>query len=164
MESSSLQVQSGRQHQEVLPSAVLGTVTCVGYYRDTMPQLIITVKKQEARAIPFREGERVPVPFIIKGDRFVAGIRTTIRSATVMICPDLSSGEEATVRLVDLLAAQGWNSKKSRLVLTVVGGAIVCEETIAVVSSDSCARRSSPRQRSTPAALRKEQELTKSSC
>jgi len=71
---------------KALASAVLiGTVTRIGYYRDSLPKLVITVKKNDSTVIPFRTGERVPMPFIINGECFAAGVRTTNRSATVMI-------------------------------------------------------------------------------
>ena len=114
------------QHQTVLPAVLVGTVTRVGYYRDTLPQLIITVRKEEAMAIPFRNRERVPVPFVINGKRFAAGIRTTNRSATVMICPDLNDAERNPARLTDLLYDLGWNEKKSRVELTIEDGVINC--------------------------------------
>jgi hypothetical protein len=114
------------QHQMVLPVVLLGTVTRVGYYRDTLPQLIITVRKEEAMAMPFRDGVRVPVPFVINGKRFTAGIRTTNRSATVMICSDLNDAEHNPVRLADLLYGLGWNEKNSRVELTVEDGVISC--------------------------------------
>jgi hypothetical protein len=115
-----------RQHSKVLPAVLLGTVTRVGYYRDTLPQLIITLKKDEALAIPFREGERVPVPFVINGNRFMAGVRTTSRSATVMICSDLNDAELNPARLSDLLFDHGWNENKSRIELKIEGGVINC--------------------------------------
>jgi hypothetical protein len=114
------------QHQMVLPAVLPGTVTRVGYYRDTLPLLIITVRKEEATAIPFRDGERVPVPFVINGKRFTAGIRTTNRSATVMICSDLNDAEHNPVRLADLLYDLGWNEKNSRFELTIEHGVINC--------------------------------------
>jgi len=115
-----------RQHHQVLPVVLMGTVTRIGYYRDTLPKLVITVKKNDSHAIPFRNGERVAVPFVINGECFTAGIRTTDRSATVMISPDLNDAECFPVRLTDLLYGLGWDEKKSRLELRIEDGAISC--------------------------------------
>jgi len=114
------------QHRKVSPATLLGTVTRIGYYRDTLPKLIITVKKNDSLAIPFRDGERIPFPFVINGKCFTAGIRTTNRSATVMISPDLNDAEQNPVRLADLLYDCGWDEKISRVELTVEDGAINC--------------------------------------
>ena len=112
--------------QQMLPAVLAGTVTRVGYYRDTLPQLIIVVRKEEAMAIPFRDGERVSVPFVINGKRFTAGIRTTNRSATVMICSDLNDAEHNPVRLADLLYDLGWNENNTRVELTIEDGVVNC--------------------------------------
>jgi len=115
-----------RQYQKVLPAVLLGTVTRIGYYRDTLPKLVITVRKDDSLAIPFREGERLPIPFVINGKCFIAGIRTTNRSATVMISPDLNDAEHNPVRLTDLLYSCGWDEKSSRVELTIEDGVINC--------------------------------------
>jgi len=115
-----------RQHHQVLPAALLGTVTRVGYYWDTLPKFIITMRKEEFKGIQLREGERLPVPFIINGRRYIAGVRTTNRSATVMICPDLNDAEQNIFRLSDLLYHHGGDMKKCRLKLIIEGGVISC--------------------------------------
>jgi len=114
------------QPRKVLQATLLGTVTRIGYYRDTLPKLVITVKKKDSMGIPFRDGERIPFPFVINGKCFTAGIRTTNRSATVMISPDLNDAEQNSVRLTDLLFYFGWDEKISRVELTVEDGAINC--------------------------------------
>jgi len=115
-----------RQHRKVLPATLLGTVTRIGYYRDTLPKLIITVKKEELVDIPLREGERLPVPFIIDGRHFTAGVRTTRLSRTVMICPDLNDSDQNVFRLADLLYCHGGNMKNSRIELVIEDGVINC--------------------------------------
>jgi len=115
-----------RQYQKVLPAVLLGTVTRIGYYRDTLPKLVITVRKDDSLAIPFREGERLPILFVINGKCFIAGIRTTNRSATVMISPDLNDAEHNPVRLTDLLYNCGWDEKSTRVELTIEDGVINC--------------------------------------
>lgn len=106
-------------------SAILiGTVTRIGYYCDSLPKLVITIKKNDATAIPFRDGERVPMPFSINGECFTAGIRSTNRSATVMISPDLNDSESNPVRLTDLLYELGWSEKSSRIELRIENGVI----------------------------------------
>ena len=108
----------------VLPAVVPGTVTRIGYYGDSLPKLVITVKKSHWAALPFRDGERVPMPFIINGERFSAGIRSTQRSATVMISPDLNDADCNPVRLADLLFNLGWGGKQTRIELRIQDGAI----------------------------------------
>jgi hypothetical protein len=110
--------------QQKLPSTFIGTVTRIGFYQDTLPKLVITVKKHGLLALPFRNGERVPVTFAINGKCFTAGIRTTDRSATVMISPDLSDAEENPVRLSDVLYNNGWDDKESRVELKIEDGVI----------------------------------------
>lgn len=110
----------------VPPTILLGTVIRIGYYRDTLPKLVIIVKKTDASVIPFRDGERVAIPFRINGECFTAGVRTTHRSATVMISPDLNDAECNPVRLTDLLYGLGWDGKKSRIELRVEAGLIAC--------------------------------------
>jgi len=108
----------------VLPAVMPGTVTRIGYYRDSLPKLVITVKKSDSTALPFRDGERVSMPFIINGECYTAGIRSTNRSATVMISPDLNDADCNPVRLTDLLYYLGWNGKNSRIELRLEAGAI----------------------------------------
>ena len=108
----------------MLPAVMPGTVTRIGYYRDSLPKLVITVKKSDSTALPFRDGERVPMPFIINGECYTAGIRSTNRSATVMISPDLNDADCNPVRLTDLLYNLGWGGKQSRIELSVQDGVI----------------------------------------
>lgn len=113
-----------RQQKEILPETFTGTITRIGYYGDSLPKLVITVKKSDTLPIPFQDGERVPIPFVINGECFTAGIRTTNRSATVMISPDLNDSDSNLVRLTDLLCNLGWNGRESRIELRLEDGAI----------------------------------------
>jgi hypothetical protein len=123
--STAINIQHNGCEQQTLPSSVmLGTVTRVGYYGDTLPKLVITVKKNDSLPIPFQDGERVPFPFIVNGKCFTAGIRTTNRSATVMISPDLNDTDSNPVRLTDLLYDLGWVDKKSRIQLRIEDGVL----------------------------------------
>ena len=108
----------------LLPVVVPGTITRIGYYHDGLPKLIIAMKKSHWATLPFRDGERVPMPFIINGASFTAGIRSTQRSATVMISPDLNDADSNPVRLTDLLYAHGWDRKQTRIELRVQDGTI----------------------------------------
>jgi len=103
---------------------VTGTITRIGYYGDSLPKLVITVKKSDTLPIPFQDGERVPIPFIINGEWFTAGIRSTKRSATVMISPDLNDSDSNLVRLTDLLCGIGWNGRCYRVELRLEDGTI----------------------------------------
>lgn len=110
---------------EAPPAAQLvGTVTRIGYYGDTLPKLIITVKKTDVTGMLFVDGERLSLPFIIRDKTYVAGVRTTQRSATVMVCPDLLDTAGTSARLTDVLFSQGVT--QSRLALRVTDDAIYC--------------------------------------
>lgn len=117
-----------RRHQPVPPNTMtlLGKVAKVGFYRDTLPLLIINIKKEDAGPLPYREGERVSIPFVINGRPYIAGLRATIRSATVMICSDLLDAELNSVRLVDLLFSLGWTHTETSLELIFRNGAVCC--------------------------------------
>jgi len=119
-----LTIQNGWEKESVLQDVITGTITRIGYYGDSLPKLVITVKKSESLPIPFQDGERIPIPFIINGECFTAGIRTTNRSATVMISPDLNDSDCNPVRLTDLLYNCGWNGKQSRIELKLEAGVI----------------------------------------
>lgn len=108
------------------PVILLATVTKIGYYWDSLPKLVLTVKKSDSSVIPFREGKRVAIPFRINGKCYTAGVRTTNRSATVMISPDLNDAESNLVRLTDLLYDLGWSDKSSRIELRLENGVISC--------------------------------------
>jgi hypothetical protein len=112
----------GLQHEKVLQASITGTVTRIGYYSDTMPKLMIVMKKSEATAIPYLEGVRVHLPFFVHGNAFTAGVRATSRSMTVMVCPDLLDADGGVVRLADVLLGNGWT--RSKLWLKVEGGAL----------------------------------------
>lgn len=105
---------------------VVGKVAKVGFYRDTLPLLIINIKKENAQCLPFREGERVSIPFVVNGQPYIAGLRATARSSTVMICSDLLDADLNSVRLVDLLFSLGWSQRDSNIELTVKNGTVCC--------------------------------------
>lgn len=120
-----MSLSTGR-HQAVLshPFTLHGKVVKVGYYRDTLPLLVINIKKEDAETLPFKVGERVPIPFVVNGQRYMAGLRATARSANVMICSDLIDGGSNAVRLVDVLYSAGWTQRNSNLTLSVEGNSI----------------------------------------
>jgi len=123
--STALNIQHNEWAQQAVRSSVMqGTVTRIGYYRDSLPKLVITVKKNGSLPIPYQDGERVSIPFVINGKCFTAGIRTTSHAATVMISPDLNDSESKPVRLTDLLYDCGWNGKNSQIELRIEDGAI----------------------------------------
>lgn len=118
---------TGRQHQAVLPAIIHGTVTKIGYYQDTLPKLIIKMKKDGSMVLPFLDGERVPVPFVINSQTFTAGIRSTPRSATVSISPDLNDSTNNPVRLADILYELGWDERTTKIALRYEAGVIICD-------------------------------------
>jgi hypothetical protein len=108
---------SASRQQTMLPATITGKVTKIGYYFDALPKLIIAFRKEDAGLLPYRTGERVVIPLAIDGERFKAGIRTTARSATVMLCPDLVDATGDTVRLIDVLFSQGRTQPKVNIVV-----------------------------------------------
>lgn len=108
--------------ERVDPTTLSATITRVGYYRDTLPLLIISIRKEAADCLPYAIGKRIPIPFTLSGETFTAGIRTTLRSPTVMICPDLTDAAGEPIRLVDLLLMHGFvHNGKVDLRLTAGG-------------------------------------------
>lgn len=89
--------------------ALPGVLTRVGYYSDTLPQMVISIPKRLAGKLPCRDGERVHFPLEISGERYIAGLRTTFHSATVQICPDLTDEAGHSVRLADIIFRHGLN-------------------------------------------------------
>jgi hypothetical protein len=84
-------------------SIICGRVTRIGYYRDTLPLLVISILKREAALLPWQDGERVPVPLSMNGEIYLAGIRSTLRSTRITISPDLVDRSGNSIRLTDLL-------------------------------------------------------------
>lgn len=103
------------QHQTVLPTTIVGKLLKVGYYRDTLPLLLIAFRKEEAVSIPYKIGERVSVPLVANGITYIAGVRATANSSTINICSDLLDDNHNTVRLVDILCGMGRTHKDSRI-------------------------------------------------
>ncbi|GAB7027768.1 hypothetical protein [Geotalea toluenoxydans] len=120
------ETEGRRQMAPPKAMTILGKVAKVGFYRDTLPLLIINIKKEDAGPLPYREGERVSIPFVVNGLPYIAGLRATTRSTTVMICSDLLDAQLNSVRLVDVLFGLGWSHREPALELTVRSGAVCC--------------------------------------
>jgi hypothetical protein len=56
---------------------IIGRVTRIGYYRDTLPKLVITIRKEAASGIQINDGERRQVTLSINDETYLTGIRTT---------------------------------------------------------------------------------------
>lgn len=91
---------------------ISGRITRVGYYRDTLPQLVIVIRKEAAGLLPWRDNERMPVSLRIQGECYHAGIRTTPRSSTLTISPDLTDSTGTPARLTDLLFSGGFQNRR----------------------------------------------------
>ncbi|WP_243373252.1 hypothetical protein [Geotalea sp. SG265] len=128
MSNSALATTSEKgRHRTVLPATLICKVAKVGYYRDTLPLLIINIKKEDALPhLPFKTGERIAIPFVVNGRTYTAGLRATARSSTAMICSDLMDADLNSARLVDLLFSVGWTDRTPSLELTVSDGRIYC--------------------------------------
>ena len=128
MSYPTLAISSSQGRHQVPPTSITiaGKVAKVGFYRDTLPLLIINIKKEDAGTLPYHVGERVSIPFVVNGQPYIAGLRATARSATVMICSDLLDEDLNPVRLVDVLFSLGWTHKESTLELTIRNQMICC--------------------------------------
>jgi hypothetical protein len=89
------------------PATLTGTVTRIGYYGDTILKLIIAMSKRDFYPCIIGEGVCHPAILYINGDMFAAGLRTTARSATVMVCPDIVDSAGQPARLADVLFQSG---------------------------------------------------------
>jgi hypothetical protein len=112
------------QCQEREISSVTGTVTRIGYYRDTLPKLIIAIRKKECPQLQCHAGERAAITFVVNGDSYLAGLRTTERDEMIRICSVIHDNKGVPVRLSDVLFSHGWSS--GRLSLTCDGDVIHC--------------------------------------
>ena len=93
-----------------LPAEIIPAVlTRIGYYRDTLPQLIISIPKKAAGSLPFRDDRREEIPLVIAGESYRAGMRSTERAATIQISPDLIDAGGEKVRLADLIFRHGFD-------------------------------------------------------
>lgn len=82
---------------------ITGKVTRLGYYRDTLPKLVITIPKSAADGLSICEGERENLQLSMNGKTYHAGIRTTSKARVLTICPDLQDIAGGEIRLTDLL-------------------------------------------------------------
>lgn len=80
-----------------------GAVVRIGYYSDTLPRLIIIMSKERLKSFEFADDERTPVTLAVLGAEYRAGVRTTARSVSVMISPDVVDCSGNRLRLVELL-------------------------------------------------------------
>ncbi len=126
---------SGRR-ESAPPALLQSTVTRIGYYSDTLPKLIITIGKKGLEPLSISPGVRHPVTLYINGDEYHAALRTTLRSPTVMICPDLIGQSGETIRLVEVLAEQGLSARDRVQAVAEMNG-----ETISLVISGIHSRR-----------------------
>lgn len=88
-----------------------GTVTRIGYYNDTLPKLVISFPKVAGDFSWLSPGERHPVTLKTVDNQYTAALRTTLKSSTVAISPDLIEISGRQVRLVDILAPMGLFAK-----------------------------------------------------
>lgn len=92
-----------------------GTVVRIGFYGDTLPRLIITMKKEQLKSFKFEDGERTSVRLSVLGAEYRAGVRTTTKSASVMISPDLEDCSGNRLRLVEVLYSSGVTGSRASL-------------------------------------------------
>lgn len=92
-----------------------GAVVRIGYYSDTLPRLIIIMNKERLKSFKFADGERTPVTLAVLGAEYRAGVRTTARSVSVMISPDVVDCSGNRLRLVELLFKCGLTGNRVRL-------------------------------------------------
>jgi len=107
---------------------ISGRVTRLGYYWDTLPQLVISISKDCAGDLQLRDGDRKQFSLLIDDETYQAGIRTTTRSKYVTICPDLFDSAGNQIRLADLLLRNNIQQKMTvELYWDAEGGLILCK-------------------------------------
>lgn len=106
-----------------------GLIRKVGYYKDTLPLMVITFPKGVATHIPFRNRERVAINFVIGNERYTAGIRTTARLSILTLCPDMADMAGNVVRLADVILRHGLQNR-GMVGLTFSRGELVFVETV----------------------------------
>jgi hypothetical protein len=105
---------------------ISGRVTKVGYYRDTLPKLVVTIPKNDAGGLSIDVGERVDLQLYLHGETYHAGIRTTPNARTLTICPDLLNVSGSEIRLTDLLLQHNIQQKATvTLSISAEGIAII---------------------------------------
>jgi len=92
---------------------ITGKVTRLGYYRDTLPKLVITIPKSAAGGLSISESERVDLQVSMNGKTYRAGIRTTPKAKVLTICPDLLDAAGNEIRLTDLLLRHNIQQKST---------------------------------------------------
>ena len=97
------------------------------YYSDGLEALEIWIPVARAEALPFRQGQRVPIVLHLPHQRYEAGLRSTSRNPYVWICPDLRTPEGAKVSLSRALESCGLQ-KNQRVHLTTEGDEITVSE------------------------------------
>lgn len=102
-----------------------GRVTRIGFYRDTLPKLVITVPKNATGGLSICDGERVDLQLSMNGEAYHAGIRTTSKAKTLTICPDLRDKAGNEIRLTDLLLRHNIQQKDTVAITIDVDGIVV---------------------------------------
>jgi len=105
---------------------ISGMVTKVGYYRDTLPKLVVTIPKNDVGGLSIDCGERVALQLSKHGETYHAGIRTTSKAKTFSICPDMLDAVGNKIRLADLLLPHNIQQKATVLLsIDAVGITII---------------------------------------
>jgi hypothetical protein len=87
---------------------VAGKVAGLGnYYANGLERLEVWVNKEDARPLPYEEGERVGVELIIGSRHYRAGLRATRRNPYVWVCPNLEDEHGERTNLAEVFAQFG---------------------------------------------------------
>ena len=100
-----------------------GSIMNAGFYKDSIPVMVIRISKEYLDKIPHTIGERKNFTFIVGDKRYKAGIRTTEKMNYLKFCPDLVGESGENIRLADLFLHRGFNTKDS-VTLRVSGDTI----------------------------------------
>ena len=92
---------------------IIGIIRGLGkFYADGMEVLEIWVHKNKSKGLPVVEGSRVPITFILNGEQYEAGLRSTRNCDYVWICPDLINEYGQPVKLSHVLSKSGFQNNQ----------------------------------------------------
>jgi len=112
----------GRQRRN-MPERVRAKIMSDGTYADGADHQYIAVPKASAGSFPYKDGEHVSIELEMGGERYQARVRTTSPQSIAYVTYGLIDANGRDVRLVDLLAAQGF-ARNEEITLEVDGNLV----------------------------------------
>ena len=93
------------------------------YYSNGTERLEIWVDKDNARGLPYVDGERMAISLKIGSQQYTGGIRSTIKNKYVWVCPDIEDENGQKDSLTNAL--KRGNFKKNQQVYLEVDGVLI---------------------------------------